>query len=240
MSRIHVGVIACFAALLAGCAPLYLTRTHTTSTPRPQPPDMVDLAHEPVATLGLLAPASLQGFSPFLSHPLAVALADGAPQIRARPAQETINRLNEQGLAGAYAELVEGFARSSILDRDRLRRIGSALGSRYVFLPGVAELNHTLVDRFDALGLKMVRNQIVTLRLWLQLWDTQSGRMLWESAGEATVSSPILTTSQTPGLDGIAQNLWLRMIRDDLVSADPDRDRSSSSATSDSPGRRLE
>jgi len=178
MSRIHVGVIACFAALLAGCAPLYLTRTHTTSTPRPQPPDMVDLAHEPVATLGLLAPASLQGFSPFLSHPLAVALADGAPQIRARPAQETMNRLNEQGLAGAYAELVEGFARSSILDRDRLRRIGSALGSRYVFLPGVAELNHTLVDRFDALGLKMVRNQIITLRLWLQLWDTQSGRML--------------------------------------------------------------
>src|SRR5262245_22819812 len=240
MSRIRTGIIACSTALLAACAPLYLVRTHTTSTPRPQSPDMVELAHEPVATLGLLAPASLQGFSPFLSHPLAVALADGAPQIRARPAQETMNKLNEQGLAGAYAELVEGFARSSILDRDRLRRIGSALGSRYVFLPGVAELNHTLVDSFDALGLKVVRNQVITLRLWLQLWDTQSGRMLWESAGEATVASPILTAAQTPRLDAIAQNLWLRMIRDDLVSRDPDRDPPSSSATGDDAGRRLE
>src|SRR5262247_1331343 len=217
MSRIHVGVIACFAALLAGCAPLYITRTHTTSTPRPQPPDMVDLAHEPVATLGLLAPASLQGFSPFLSHPLAVALADGAPQIRARPAQETMNRLNEQGLAGAYAELVEGFARSSILDRDRLRRIGSALGARYVFLPGVAELDHNLVDKFEFAGVKVVRSQVTRLRLWLQLWDAQSGRILWESIGEATVANPILSTVQATPLDAIAQSLWRRMIQDDLV-----------------------
>ena len=213
-------VVALTGSLVAGCAPLHLTRTHTTSTPRPQPSDMLDLTHEPVSTLGLLAPASLQGFSPFLSHPLAVALADGAPQIHARPAQETMNRLNEQGLAGAYAELVEGFARSSILDRDRLCRIGSALGSRYVFLPGVAELNHTLVDRFDALGLKMVRNQIITLRLWLQLWDTQSGRMLWESAGETTVATELLREQAAVPLTEVARALWFRMVQNDLLEGE--------------------
>jgi hypothetical protein len=217
-----------------------VSHTHTTSTPKPQSPDAAELTRESVATLGLLAPASLQGFSPFLSHALVAALAEVAPPIRVSPAHQTVNRLNEQGLSVAYAELMAGFAGSSILDRDRLRRIGVALGSRYVFLPGVAELNHVLIDRFEMAGFKMVRNQVTTLRLWLQLWDAHSGRILWESAGEATVASPILSAVQTTPLDAIAQALWRRMVQDDLISQKSDRMPSSASVTGDDGHPRLE
>ena len=63
------GTILVFAAaLLVGCTPLYLSDTHTTSTPRSQLLDVAELAREPVATLGLLTSASLQGFNPSLSH----------------------------------------------------------------------------------------------------------------------------------------------------------------------------
>lgn len=142
-----------------------------------------------------------------------------------------MNLLNEQGLAGDYAELMAGFLRSSILDRDRLRRIGSALGSRYVFLPGIGELDHNLVDKFEMAGFKVIRSQITRLRLWVQLWDAQSGRILWEAIGEATVANPILSAVQATPLDAIAQSLWRRMIQDELVSRKSERSLSSTSGS---------
>ena len=62
---------------------------------------------------------------------------------------ETVNLINGKGLAAEYAELIAGFVRSGILERERLQRLGSTLGSRYVLLPGLADFNQILVDRFE-------------------------------------------------------------------------------------------
>ena len=120
-----------------------------------------------MATLGLLTPAGLQGFSSSLSHALILALSEASPPIRGIASHETVNVLNEQGLATKYADLLSGFVRSGILERARLQRIGSALGSRYVLLPGLTEFNQVLLDKFEAFGVKLVKNQVTTLRLWL-------------------------------------------------------------------------
>ena len=215
-------MVVLLAMTAAACAPVRLSHTNTVPTLRLESNRSAtsELAGEPIAILGMLAPAGLQGFSPFLSHALVAALAEVTPPIPARSAYDTMNRLNAEGLAAEYSELVAGFARSGILERDRLRRIGSELGSRYVFLPGVAELSHTVLDKFEMAGLKLVRNQLTTLRLWLQLWDVQSGRLLWESVGETTVASPIVSEAQATSLHTIAQALWRRMIQDDLIQKD--------------------
>ena len=113
--------------------------------------------------------------------------------------------------------LVSGFARSGILERERLARVGAALGSRYVLLPGLAAFDEEVLDKFEAVGVKVVKNRVTTLRLWLQLWDTKTGHNLWESAGEVTVVTAFLSAKQTVPLDTIAQTLWLRMIQDDLL-----------------------
>src|SRR5262249_41746017 len=136
LARHIVGVILGFwMALVAGCTPVYLWDTHTTSTPRPQSFDVA----APIATLGLLAPASLQGFSPFLSRPLIAAISEASPSMPGIPSYETVSVINGQGLAAEYADLISDFVRSGILERERLQRIGSALGSRYVLLPGLAD-----------------------------------------------------------------------------------------------------
>jgi hypothetical protein len=204
--------------LLAGCAPLYMWDTHTTSTPRPQSSDVAALAREPVATLVPVAPAGLQGFSPVLSRALIAAISEVSSSIRGIPSHETVSVINGQGLAAEYADLISGFLRSGILERERLRRIGSALGSRYLLLPGLADFNQVLVDRFEIAGIKVVRNRVITLRLWLQLWDTQTGRIVWESTGETTVASELLRAERIVPLDEIGQKLWLRMIEDDLLA----------------------
>lgn len=128
-----------------------------------------------------------------------------------------MNRLNDQGLAVEYGDLVSGFARSGILERERLRRIGEGLGIPYVLQPGLAEFSQVVGDKFEAMGFKLLKTRLTTLRLWLQLWDTRTGQILWES-GEVTVAAQLLTQeSAAVSLEDIAQRLWLRMIQDDLL-----------------------
>jgi hypothetical protein len=216
--RIGGTVFAFTAALLvAGCGPVYLSDTYATATPRPKSFDVGALAHEPVAALGLVAPASLQGFSPTVSLALATALAEVSPPLRGISTFETVNRLTDQGLGTEYADLLSGFARTGILERQRLRRIGSVLGARYVMLPGLAQLDETVIDKFEAAGLKLLRNRVTTLRLWLQLWDVQSSHIVWESAGEVTVSTVLLSPKQTLPLEETVQKLLFNMIQDGLL-----------------------
>jgi hypothetical protein len=214
-------ILAVSAVLLVGCTPFHVLDAHTTFMPGPRSFDVTALAPERVAVLGVVTPAGMQGFSPALSHALTTALAEAFPSITTIPSLETVNALNEQGLAAGYADLVSGFARSGILDGKGLLGIGVALQVRYVFLPGLAEFREVLTDRLDVSGLKLVQNRISTLRLWLQLWDTQTGRILWESTGEGSVASEILLPGKTVPFDEIARKLWLRMIREGTVESRP-------------------
>jgi hypothetical protein len=147
------------------------------------------------------------------------ALTKAQPPIRVIPANETVSTINEQGLTRDYEEMLAGFTPGGILDRQRLRAIGSALGSRYLLLPGLAEFNQLIMDKYDVIGVKLVRTRVTTLRLWLQLWDAQTGRILWESAGELTAVTALLSAKRTVPLDDLAQKLWLQMIQEDLLGA---------------------
>ena len=211
-------IFAFWLILLAGCSPLYMWDTHVTATPTPASIGVVELSREPVATLGPITPPGLQGFSPFLSRALIAAMSEAASSVRGIPPHETVNRINGQGLSAEYGDLISGFVRSGILERERLQRLGSTIGSRYVLLPGLADFNQILVDRFEIAGLKMVRNRVITLRLWLQLWDTHTGEIVWESTGEANVASELFLPQRIIPLDEIGEKLWLRMIEDNLLA----------------------
>jgi hypothetical protein len=221
LSRQVVGVILAFsAALPAGCStPFHMSDVHVTSAAPSSSLDITVLACEPVTTLGLVAPVGLQGLSPTVSHALTTALSGASPPIRAMPMPELVNRLTDQELAGEYATMLSDVARSGILERERLRRIGAALGSQYVLQPGLAEFNQTVLDKFEFSGLKIVRTRVLALRLWLQLWGTQTGHLLWESTGEVTVAEPVLRPESTVSLAAIAQKLWSLMIEDGLLGA---------------------
>jgi hypothetical protein len=216
----RAGAIAALAAvLLTSCStPLHNWDVQTTSTPRSPSLDVAVLASEPVATLGLVAPAALQGFGPALSHALTRALSETSPRIHGIPAYETFNRLNERGLAMAYGDMASAFVRSGILDREQLQRIAPALGTRYVLQPGLAAFDEVVGDKVEAFGFKLLKTRLTTLRLWLQLWDTQTGQMLWESSGEVTVAAQLLTQeSAAVSLEDIAGKLWSGMIQEDLL-----------------------
>ena len=219
IGRIGGALFVTVVMLLGGCGPPYLSDTYATSTPKPPSLDTRDLARTPVVVLAFMAPATLQGLSPTLSHALSGALAEVTPPIREIPTLETVNRLTDKGLATEYADLRAGFARNGMLDRQQLRRIGLGLGSQYVLLPGLAQFGEEILDKFEAAGIKLVRNRVTTLRLWLQLWDSQTGHIVWESSGEATTASVLLSPTQTVALEEIAKKLLVRMIQDGLLES---------------------
>jgi hypothetical protein len=219
MDRIDWAFLALMSVLLAGCDPPYLADTYATSTPLPKSFDTSELARMPVVVLAFVAPGNLQGFSPTLSHALSGALAEVNPPILEISTDETLNRLTDQGLATEYADLRAGFARNGMLDRLRLRRIGSGLGSRYVLLPGLAQFNEEILDKYEAAGIKLLRNRVTTLRLWLQLWDAQTGHIVWESSGEVTTATVFLSPKQTVALEQTAKRLLVRMIQEGLIES---------------------
>ena len=211
-------IIAFWAVVLAGCTPLYTWDTDTT-TARLRTLDIADLAREPVATAGVVAPGGLQGFSTTLSHALSAAIAHTSPPIRVIPAYQTMNALNDQDLSAEYADLLAGFSRSGIMERERLQRIGSALGVRYLLLPGLADLNQVILDKFELAGFKIVRTRITVLRVWLQLWDVRTGHIVWESSGHIATASNLFRSDRLVPIDTIAQRLWHRLIQEDLLEA---------------------
>ena len=205
--------------LLTGCGPPYLADTYATSTQKPASLDTNSLARVPVVVLGFMASGTLQGLAPTMSHALSGALAEVNPPISEISTHETMNRLTDKGLVAEYADMRAGFARNGMLNRQQLRRIGSGLGSQYVLLPGLAQLEEEILDKYEAAGIKLVRNRVTTLRLWLQLWDAQTGHIVWESSGEGTTSTVFLSPKQTVALEQIAKKLLVRMIQDGLLDS---------------------
>lgn len=155
-----------------------------------------------------------------MSLALVNAIANARLTINAIPVYQTLSLLNEKGLAGDHSDLISVYASSGILERQRLRRIGSAFGSRYLMLPGLAEFDQTLIDKYKALGFKLVRTRLLTSRLWLQLWDAQTGQIVWVSGGEVTAVTELPRAKRTVALDRIAQkNLRFQMIQDGLLES---------------------
>jgi len=218
LARVVRLALALAAVFSVGCSSvLYPPAVHLTAAPRPAPVDMNALACQPVLTFSVVAPSSLQGLGPTVSYALVSALLSGSPPIWAVPTTEMLNRLGDEGLGGDYADMLSGFARNGILPREQLRRIGAALNSRYALLPGLAEFGQTLADKFEFEGIKLVRTRVSTLRLWLQLWDTQTGHIRWQSTGEVTLASHIARAQESVSLDELARILWTRMIEEELI-----------------------
>jgi len=128
--RRQPAAIALAAGLLAGCTPVQVWDTHTTSTATSVVLDVADLAREPVATLGVVGPAGPQALGPFLIHALVAALEETSPPLHTMSVPEMVNALNEHELVTEYTDMMSSFARGGMLDRQRLRRVGAALGSR--------------------------------------------------------------------------------------------------------------
>ena len=114
-----------------------------------------------------------------------------APQIRLVSTQETITRINQQGLAVEYTQMRVDAEQSHILARDPLKKLAAAVGVRYVFQPRLAAFTQLMTDRFTfpGFGVLLSQTRSSNLRASLQLWNAETGELVWMSTAEGTMQS---------------------------------------------------
>ena len=167
----------------------------TESTQKPPAFNLAAMEREPMAILDAHTSAGLSGNELGLALSLKRVVQQMAPTMPLMSPQDAASRINRQGLAPEYARMRVEYAQSNILDRNTLRKVGAALGVRYVFQPRLAAFTQTLYDRweFPALNIKVLRTRVSILRLALQVWDTETGDLVWASTAEGAFQEEAFT-----------------------------------------------
>jgi hypothetical protein len=181
--------------MLSGCPGAeYLWEVRTASTTRPTSFNPAVFEQQPVAVLVALTPPPLHGHEVDLTLSLSRILKKIEPTWKLVSPQDAATRINQQGLAADYTRMRTDYERSDILDRDSLKKIGVALGARYVFQPRLAAFTQTLYERweFPGVNVKVLRTRSSILRVSLQLWDSETGELIWASAAEAAFQEEAL------------------------------------------------
>ena len=126
-----------------------------------------------------------------LDYLLSEVLHKVAPGIRVISSRNSMSQINQQGLAVEYTQMRVDAELSYLLNRESLKKIGTAIGARYVFQPRLAAFAQIMTDRwtFPAFGLLIMQTRSSDLRVSLQLWDTRTGELLWVSMAEGTLQS---------------------------------------------------
>jgi hypothetical protein len=157
----------------------------------------------------------LRGNEIGLNHYLSQILRKIFPNWNVVYERDTITRINQQGLAESYTKLRNDYDQSNILDRDPLQTLRNAIGVRYVFQPRLEAFTQTMTDRwkFPGLDIRLSQTRSSIMRISLQLWDGETGELLWGSIAETTMENEAI--SQDPVyLEDIARATFGSMVSD--------------------------
>lgn len=108
------------------------------------------------------------------------------PDLRLVSLPTALTSINRAGLAGTYKHMIEDYRTTGLLDRDVIRKIGQAAGVRYLAQLKLAGFRQESKSRWSALGLRIFETKLSTARLFLQVWDSADGAIVWEGAAELT------------------------------------------------------
>jgi hypothetical protein len=205
--------------LVTGCASsLYGWQVRTSSTPMPPSFQPAVLERDSVALFGAVTMAALRGNEDTLSHYLRGILEKIEPNWKVVSPHELTRRINREGLAGDYAKMRVDYELTNILDGAMLRKIAAAIGVRYVFQPRLAAFSQMMIDRFKfpGLDLRLTQTRSSIIRISLQLWDAETGEVVWASMAETNMANEAV--SQDPVyLEDIAR-VTLGSIMSDFVN----------------------
>ena len=136
------------------------------------------------------------------------------------------SRINEAGSSGPYAEMMRGYDRTGILEREALARIAQAIEARYVAVPILVNFHEEMNTRLSALGFRLAKTATTNLRVELQIWDGQTGRIVWEGLSDITLAQEVVR-EESIRFERAVQQTWEYLLRQipnsDVAAPVPDR-----------------
>lgn len=106
------------------------------------------------------------------------------PAVRVVTLPETLGAINRAGLAEKYKVMYEDYRDTGIFKRDILRKVGEATGTRYLVQLKLASFLQGSQNRWGFLGIRMLDTKSASIRLFLQIWDSEDGTIAWEGNEE--------------------------------------------------------
>ena len=110
------------------------------------------------------------------------------PDIPVTSLAETLGEINEAGMHREYSEMFRYYADTGILPASALKPIGDLTERRYVAMLKMASYSTNSSRRFSFLGMRIVQTKSANLRLFLQIWDTETGAIAWEANQELNLA----------------------------------------------------
>ncbi len=100
--------------------------------------------------------------------------------------------INKAGLWTEYEKMIRDFDETSVLRKDTLQKLGRALDAKYVLLPKLLRFQQETFDRVNVLGIAFLKTRQSTVDIHAQIWDTESGEVVWHGAGEGTLATEVV------------------------------------------------
>jgi len=143
-----------------------------------------------------------------------------------------VNRVSKAGLTQAYAAMLAEHSDTNILPRVTLRKVSKVVQARYFALPVLVSFREDQSSRLSAFGVQAARTASATVRLQLQIWDAEVGRIVWEGGSDVTLAREMLREGPIR-FDEITQVTWaklLQQIPSDMTIPSPNDGQTSSTA----------
>jgi hypothetical protein len=141
-------------------------------------------------TVGFVTPSSANGSEDrwILSDILAETLKEMRKHVTVILPSESLSLINQAGIAREYKEMMKDYQTCGILDRDILAMIGEAVGAQYLVQVKLTSFSQFAAIRLSVLGLRAIDSQTAKIRLFLQIWQTEQGKVVWAGSGEGIIT----------------------------------------------------
>jgi hypothetical protein len=137
--------------------------------------------------IGFLTPAAGTGREAdkqALAQSFANELERVRPGVAVRGLAEVLNSVNTANLDQQYKAMYRDYLQTGILDADVLAEVGQISEVRYLAQLSLAGFTQGNRSRLSLFGLRIFDTKQGSLRIFLQIWDAQSGTVVWEGSGE--------------------------------------------------------
>ena len=152
------------------------------------------VANGTVRTIGLLT--AMEGkdgngseYRRLLSDFIEESIRNDRPDLSVTPYWEGLNTINSRGLALDYAAMFTQYASTGILDGAALKKLGDAMKVDYIIQPRLVNFQQKHSNRFIALGLTLFKTHESEIKIYIEMWDVKTGRLVWIGLSEANLAS---------------------------------------------------
>lgn len=110
------------------------------------------------------------------------------PSVPVISLSDTLGLVNRAGLAEDYRKMIEDYRETGIFAQSTLEKIGRTVGARYLAQLKLAGFSQDTFERFSLFGLRLFQTLHSNIRLYLQIWDSETGTIAWEGSEELSYS----------------------------------------------------